>query len=139
MNIKRGSAPAASNDDHLIPLINVVFLMLIFFMLAGQIRASDGLPFVPPAMDSGEPEVSAQVEILMTEGGEVFLNGTPVQHDELSRALADGWGVDGAARSQSQVLVKIDQALTAEQWQPVLAWVSEAGFESVHLSTRRSP
>lgn len=47
MNIKRGSAPAASNDDHLIPLINVVFLMLIFFMLAGQIRASDGLPFFP--------------------------------------------------------------------------------------------
>ena len=70
MNIKRGSAPAASNEDHLIPLINVVFLMLIFFMLAGQIRASDGLPFVPPAMDSGGPEVSVPVEILMTEDGD---------------------------------------------------------------------
>ncbi|WP_431474673.1 biopolymer transporter ExbD [Marinobacter sp. KM021] len=139
MKIKRGSAPAASNDDHLIPLINVVFLMLIFFMLAGQIRASDGLPFIPPAMDSGGPEVSAQVEIVMAEDGGVFLNGVPVQHNELSRAWAEGWGVDGAVRSQFPVLVKIDQALTAEQWQPVLAWVSEAGFESVHLSTRRSP
>ncbi len=139
MKIKRGSTPAASNDDHLIPLINVVFLMLIFFMLAGQIRASDGLPFVPPAMDSGGPEVSAQVEIVMTEDGGVFLNGVPVQPNELSRAWAVGRGVDGAARSQSPVLVKIDQALTAVQWQPVLAWVSDAGFESVHLSTRRSP
>lgn len=139
MKIKRGSTPAASNDDHLIPLINVVFLMLIFFMLAGQIRASDGLPFVPPAMDSGGPEVSAQVEIVMTEDGGVFLNGVPVQPNELSRAWAEGRGVEGAARSQSPVLVKIDQALTAEQWQPVLAWVSDAGFESVHLSTRRSP
>ena len=30
-----------SEDDRILPLINVVFLLLIFFMLAGKLSASD--------------------------------------------------------------------------------------------------
>ena len=31
------------NDDNLVPLINIIFLLLIFFMVAGNITASDVL------------------------------------------------------------------------------------------------
>jgi biopolymer transport protein ExbD len=37
------------SDDNLIPLINVVFLMLIFFMVAGQIQKSDAIKLQPPS------------------------------------------------------------------------------------------
>ena len=42
MNFTGQEAPRKDNsDDQLIPLINIVFLMLIFFMVAGQISEQD--------------------------------------------------------------------------------------------------
>ncbi|MAZ88646.1 MAG: hypothetical protein CL693_13480 [Cellvibrionaceae bacterium] len=36
-----------SDDSNMIPLINIVFLMLIFFMVAGKIAARDAADFEP--------------------------------------------------------------------------------------------
>jgi biopolymer transport protein ExbD len=44
------------SDDALVPLINVVFLMMIFFMLAGTIRPADPLVLNRPISDQGSPE-----------------------------------------------------------------------------------
>ena len=43
-----------NEDERILPLINVVFLLLIFFMLAGRLSASD--PFqVEPPRSSADP------------------------------------------------------------------------------------
>ncbi|MBE0485622.1 biopolymer transporter ExbD [Marinobacter sp.] len=137
MKLKRPATSSDRGDDHLIPLINVVFLMLIFFMLAGQIRASDGRPFMPPAMESKQPEVSTRFVLLLTEDNRMFLNDEPVTEDQLMTVFKAQVARQAYEVSQSSLLIKIDQSLTAAQWRPVLAWASEAGLESVHLSTRR--
>lgn len=137
MKLKRPVLSPDRGDDHLIPLINVVFLMLIFFMLAGQIRASDGRPFMPPEMEAKQPEVSARFVLLLTEDNLMFLNDEPVTEDQLMTVFMAQVARQAHEAAQSSLLIKIDQSLTAAQWRPVLAWASEAGLESVHLSTRR--
>ncbi|MCG8693196.1 MAG: biopolymer transporter ExbD, partial [Minwuiales bacterium] len=44
-----------SDDDRILPLINVVFLLLIFFMLAGRLSAGDPFRVDPPASVSADP------------------------------------------------------------------------------------
>lgn len=39
----------SADDSNMIPLINIVFLMLIFFMVAGKISATDRAQFDAPA------------------------------------------------------------------------------------------
>lgn len=138
MRIKRHSPPANTGDDHLIPLINVVFLMLIFFMLAGQIRASNGLPFMPPEVALPQAEVNARLVLLLTADNRMFLNDKPVQENRLNEVLASQLSDLGGEPSRYSLIIKIDQSLTAAEWRPVLAWAFEAGLDSVHLSTRRA-
>lgn len=138
MKIKRHSPSANTGDDHLIPLINVVFLMLIFFMLAGQIRASNGLPLMPPEVASSQAEVRTRFVLLLTEDNRMYLNDRPVQEGRLSEMLAEQLGRQGGGASDYALTIRIDQSLTAADWRPVLAWASEAGLDSVHLSTRRT-
>ena len=38
MELIRSKKPNSNSDDNLIPLINIVFLLLIFFMVAGQMQ-----------------------------------------------------------------------------------------------------
>ena len=56
MNFTGQEAPRKDNsDDQLIPLINIVFLMLIFFMVAGQISEQDAQYIAPPESISETP------------------------------------------------------------------------------------
>ena len=56
MNFTGQEAPRKDNtDDQLIPLINIVFLMLIFFMVAGQISEQDAQFIAPPESISEAP------------------------------------------------------------------------------------
>ncbi|GGO84127.1 hypothetical protein GCM10011348_29650 [Marinobacterium nitratireducens] len=67
-----------TSDDNLIPLINVVFLMLIFFMVAGQISRSDAVRIVPPASISDKRTAAENpVEVLIADA-QLYLDNEAV-------------------------------------------------------------
>ncbi|WP_413699595.1 ExbD/TolR family protein [Psychromonas sp. KJ10-10] len=108
------------NDDNLIPLINVVFLMLIFFMVAGHIEHSDVVKTNPPQSVNEQALQKENIaELLVTEKSELFLNGESVNADNLSEQLKLA-----SAQSQSienySVLVKVDEKLDVVELKKVL-------------------
>ena len=59
------------DEEGVIPLINVVFLMLIFFMMAGQIQKSDPVSIVPPqSINQAKTERQPDVTIVIGTAGE---------------------------------------------------------------------
>jgi biopolymer transport protein ExbD len=61
-------------DERILPLINVVFLLLVFFMVAGRLTAGDPFPIDPPesASEGSPPEGRL---IAFGPNGELALDG----------------------------------------------------------------
>ena len=60
---------AQGDDERVLPLINVVFLLLIFFMLAGQFASADPFRIEPPVSRSEGQSESAALTLLIGGGG----------------------------------------------------------------------
>jgi len=67
-------------------LIDVVFLLLIFFMLASTFAKDRGLPLVLGAPSGGAPVTGAI--LVRVDGDRLDLNGLSVSREELAQAFA---------------------------------------------------
>lgn len=147
----RHSTPS---DDNLIPMINVVFLLLIFFMVAGTIRPSDPLPINAPQTLSGVQQ-KAQPVLYIATNGAMVLNETPVAPDQLVEALTtlltatgkppSDVGLTSSAVSSADfpstpsLAIKADAATPVARLRQILEDARIAGVHSVELITLRTP
>lgn len=118
----------------MIPLINVVFLMLAFFMILGQIESSDAVRLDPPDSLSLEVQGDYAATLLITAQQSLYLNDRPLRREQLAGEIRRL--LDAAADPQSvRVLVKADATLPATELRLVLARLRTAGLLRVSLAT----
>ena len=70
-------------DESILPMINVVFLLLIFFMIAGLLIAPDFLQLVPPESTAFQPKQLGEPIILIDRHGSVAFDGRRWSIEEL--------------------------------------------------------
>ncbi|NKN32792.1 ExbD/TolR family protein [Marichromatium bheemlicum] len=124
--------PRPSSDDQLIPLINVIFLMLIFFMLAGHIAPSDPIEIEPPRSSEApeaQPPQPEQRTLLIATDGRLALDGNALSPPQLQRRLA-AWR---EAVPTGTLRIKADARLSAGQLQETLTLLRELGIEHITL------
>tara|TARA_R110002012_G_scaffold35379_3_gene101067 strand:- start:315 stop:716 length:402 start_codon:yes stop_codon:yes gene_type:complete len=84
--VKPRKKPAAEN---VLPLINVVFLLLIFFMLAGALEKAELLEITPPeTASSGQPGDAMAVLLVAADGRLSFENEILALADIVGRLKA---------------------------------------------------
>lgn len=125
--------PERPPTENLIGLINIIFLLLIFFMLAGTLSAPDAIKVEPPESVAKQLDSQDELRILLSASLEVAIDGNittraalPV---ELTRLLRD----DPDAR----VRLVADATLEAGVVVALLKELGEAGLEKVTLATRQ--
>ena len=69
------------------PLIDVVFILLVFFMLAGSIEPEDAFPVQPAASSSDTRGDIQDLVILIGQGGEIAINDREVPRDDLEEEI----------------------------------------------------
>ena len=72
----------------MIPLVNIVFLLLIFFMLAGQLTTPELFRIEPPFSDSRTRGSTSDTLILLSPTGELGVDGKPVTVEQLRDIVA---------------------------------------------------
>ncbi|MEA3488951.1 MAG: biopolymer transporter ExbD [Candidatus Omnitrophota bacterium] len=85
------------------PLIDVVFLLLIFFMLTSSFIFQPGIRVNLPRAVTSEVLHRELLILTVTEGNEVFLNERPVSGDELVSRITI------AARDNQPLLIRADK------------------------------
>ena len=114
------------------PLIEVVFILLVFFMLAGAIERPEELDVSPPISASDEASNVEDVVILVDKDGSVAFQGTVMPSDfELVRT-ATVWF---AVRPDSSIQLKADADADAARVIEVMELVREAGAQYLVLLT----
>jgi len=124
--------PRRSNDDErILPLINVVFLLLIFFMLAGKLAASDPFEVTPPRSDSGGLDETREILVLVGADGRLALNDTPVTDAAFDESL------DALLKETKDIRVRLkaDGRAEATQVVAVMERLRGAGVDRVILLT----
>lgn len=121
---------AASDDDRILPLINIVFLLLIFFMVVGRLSAGDPFEIEPMRSASDGAPASEPMLIAIGPEGQLALNGAMMGEDDLMAALQPG--DDGII---PPVRIKSDGRVQAAMVVALLDRLRLAGIGSVKLMT----
>ncbi len=111
----------------LAPMIDVVFLLLIFFMVSTTFVTRPGLQVVLPRSGGDVKVPSDRWVISVTEDAEVYLNEKPVDLSTLGARLGE---------EPLPVLVRADENVPHGLVVSVLDRVRSAGIEELNLSTR---
>lgn len=74
-------------DGNVLPLINIVFLMLIFFLLAGTIAPTADFDLTPAVSKNGPAATAPADAVYVSQEGFISIAGTEVTEDEVEDAL----------------------------------------------------
>jgi biopolymer transport protein ExbD len=117
--------------DSLLPLINVVFLLLIFFMLMGALNAVDLFEIEPPTSASASQTILDESVVLVAADGRAAYRGGEVEDAALEAAVAAAL----AAEPDLLFRLKADGAAPAVRVVEVMELLKAAGAERVMLLT----
>ena len=122
------------DDMHIIPLINVVFLMLAFFMISGQIQKIDNVTLTTPVSDSEVDRARTPISVSITFEEQLYVNGIPTTKSELVAQLGLPQSANNTGR-QPEILLRADARIPATKTREVLNLLRGAGIERVSLAT----
>ncbi len=118
---------------NMVPLINIVFLLLIFFILTSTFRTIDPIDQQLPEADSGESGVPIEAVVTVAADGELAIDGEPVLRAALPAAFATL-----VAEQRARLLIKVAQLASVAMLRDVMEVAKAAGFEQVVLATRQT-
>ena len=114
----------------MLPLIDMVFLVLVFFIYGMlSMAVHRGLPVMLPVSESAAVENDLVLSITVRSEGEIFLDQEEVFLEELSRLLAERAGEN----KETGVMVFADKDLAYQKLFQVLDEIRKAGLSRVSL------
>jgi biopolymer transport protein ExbD len=116
-------------QDRLIPLINIVFLLLAFMLIAGTMRAADTLDVEPPETAAVGTVDRESLMLYLDSSGNLALGKDRVAIDEaISRVK-----VQLARDPDGELHIMADRSVTAARILPLLRKCADAEIMSVRL------
>jgi len=134
VQFKRQNKAAVSVD--LTPLIDVVFLLLIFFMVSTTFTKETHLSLnLPEATGEEKTDLPKQIEILIDANGQYVINGRSLVSTTIETVMA-------ALKEVSAGDVKVPLVITADATTPHQAVITamdaagQLGFAQLSLTTK---
>ena len=134
----RLSAARREAGIEITPLIDVVFLLLIFFMVSSNFVQKQVVSVTLPTTEAATASVSNAIEIVLDTSGTYFVAGEPVgdERDQLLTALRSVVGsLDAQALSEQPIEIRADASATHQSVVRALDVCATLGLVRVSLAT----
>jgi biopolymer transport protein ExbD len=115
------------------PLIDVMFLLLIFFMVSSTFRDQEGIDITLPEAQTGAQQERTNYTINVTAEDSLLFDGDPVTPDALKKIMGN------LHRDEPDAVVTLS-ADEASSWQAVVHVIDTArdvGSTQLNIPTRR--
>ncbi|WP_077529840.1 biopolymer transporter ExbD [Vreelandella utahensis] len=113
-------------EEGLLPLINVVFLLLLFFLIAG-IVLQDQLPALPDTAN-GRDERRPDMDLVVEADGNLRFDGSPIERNALGEKLPE-------YNESDRLRLGVDEQLSMSELESLFQTLDEAGHPQVILLT----
>jgi biopolymer transport protein ExbD len=115
------------------PLIDVIFLLLIFFMISTTFINATGIQIeLPTAISQPKPEKQKALEIAITAQQQLFLNGQPIKQKQLKNALVNA----KQGRTSKGLTIRADGKVQHRLVVFVMDTAKQAGIHKFSIATR---
>jgi biopolymer transport protein ExbD len=112
-------------------LTDIVFLLLIFFLLSSSFVIQPGIKVQLPRAETGEPQTERQVIITLTEGGEIFYNNEKIVLTELGGRLLPAMEHD----PDNVVIIQADRTVSLQNTIEVIDIAKAVGATRFNIAT----
>jgi biopolymer transport protein ExbD len=127
--------PPRETPETIVALIDVVFFLLVFFLLVGRMDATAPFEVTPPAALSGSDLPGGGETLSVAADGRLALNGTGAERDEILERL----GAALAADPGRVVRVNAHRDAALRHVLPLVAAVEALGARDVVMVVTPAP
>ena len=113
------------------PLIDVVFLLLIFFMLTSTFISQQGIRVNLPSAVSAKPLPGEDLVIFVDAKDRFVINKKAVTLKRLTASI------EAAAKARSSILIKADKEASLGRVVEVWDLCRDAGISNINIATAR--
>lgn len=117
-------------DAELTPLINVVFLLLIFVVLAGEVVETAPFAVKPPDGADGAAAPADALSVYLGPAGRIFVAGETYLPGDMAGAIAALPG-----KKPAEVLIEADRAVAAATVIALVETLQKEGIRRIRLVT----
>lgn len=120
-------------DINIVPLIDVLVVLIFFFLVSMQFRNLTVLNLTLPRVETaGQEEAPDRLEISIDAEGQFYFNGDPVELDVLTEQIR----LYGQASPRMPVLIVADENSFLRHVTHVMDVARKSGLETIRLQTR---
>ena len=135
MKFKRASREELAIN--MTPLIDVVFLLLIFFMVTTTFsRETRLLVNLPEANAEAAESDPAQIEILVARDGSFSINGRALINSRI-QTLVQGLEIESGGNHNLPILLIADADATHQSVVTAMDGIGQSGFTRLNIATQR--
>lgn len=117
------------------PLIDIVFLLLIFFMLTANFILQPGIKVTLPAAENSQPQEDQKISIFISESDEIYLDDLKVAIDDLEGILKDKL----ETVTDKTVVIRADEKIDLGLAVRIMDIAKGAGSSNVVIATDSDP
>lgn len=131
MQFSRPTQPSAAIN--IAPLVDVVFLLVIFFAVSTTFLETAGLRLELPSSTSTAPKESQELTVLLGEDGTLSFDGEILDHETLGLRLQAA--LEGKERKL--VVLRADRSARHGEVVRLIDVIRDAGAEDLTLDAKR--
>ena len=135
MKFRRRMSPDAGVN--FVPMIDVVFQLIIFFMVVNALTIAAGIPVLLPTSTTAEQVTTAKLTVTVISPTEIYLNGDRSRRYNLNTlSAALGRAAAGKKADAKGVVIEGDGRASYTLMVGVLDALRRNGFKVANLKTR---
>ncbi|NOX97999.1 MAG: biopolymer transporter ExbD [Nitrospirae bacterium] len=131
MKFKRRAQRIAGKTD-LIPLLDVIFLLLIFFVLSSRFIFQSVVSVNLPEAITSEIENQDHHTVILTKSGLIFFDGRKINNLE---GLNFGLELALSKDRNPLVIIKADEAVSQSRVMKIMGLAKKIGIKKIALAT----
>ena len=140
MNFKAGSKRRSAIDINMTPLIDIVFILLIFFLMTSTFIRDSGFKVdLPSASADNADEIFDALVVQVTARGEIVLQGTTTDPESLQQELLRMQSELESAGKSPTLMIQADEDAPHGAVVKVLDTARQVGLTNLAIGTYSSP
>jgi biopolymer transport protein ExbD len=132
-DVTRFSRTDEESDINLTPMLDVVFIMLIFFIVTATFIKQAGIDVFRPDAETAETKPTVSVLVAIGSNGEIWIDNERVSDDAVRAKIEQLH----AENPKGGLVVQADRGAKYEKLAAVLAAARGAGISEVAIATEQ--
>ena len=127
IHLRKNNKKKNFNDSiNLIPMINLIFLLLIFFLLTGVIQKKDEIEVTIPESFFGEKKIELKETLTVRKDGSFLWNNREVEKEDILNIL----------ENDSKIIINIDEEASIKKFNELIKLFKMKEIKKVFINVK---